>query len=78
MTNIGDTRSMAIHPGTTTHLSFGDERRARLGIHPGLIRLSIGIETVDDLITDLRHGLDAVAAAGFTTTEDRVLVGGHR
>lgn len=78
MTNIGDTRSMAIHPGTTTHLSFDDERRARLGIHPGLIRLSIGIETLDDLIADLRHGLDAVAAAGLAATEDHVLVGGHR
>jgi O-acetylhomoserine (thiol)-lyase len=60
MTNIGDTRSMAIHPATTTHLAFDPARRARLGIAPGLIRLSVGLETVDDLIVDLRNGLTAV------------------
>lgn len=62
MTNIGDTRSMIIHPATTTHLAFDDERKARLGIHPGLVRVSIGLESVDDLIADLRNGLAAVAA----------------
>lgn len=60
MTNIGDTRSMALHPATTTHVSFTDELRARLGIHPGLIRLSIGIEDVNDLLTDLDAALSAV------------------
>ena len=64
MTNIGDTRSMIIHPATTTHLAFDDARKARLGIHPGLVRVSIGLETVGDLITDLRNGLAAVRAAG--------------
>jgi O-acetylhomoserine (thiol)-lyase len=63
MTNIGDTRSMIIHPGTTTHLAFAEERKARLGIHPGLVRVSIGLESVADLITDLRNGLGAVRAA---------------
>ncbi|MFT4306442.1 MAG: PLP-dependent transferase [Microbacterium sp.] len=64
MTNIGDLRSMALHPATTTHVSFSPQLRARLGIHPGLIRLSVGIETADDLIADLRQALDRVAAAG--------------
>ncbi len=64
MTNIGDTRSMAIHPGTTTHLTFSPERRERLGIDPGLIRLSVGLETVDDLIADLDDALRAVPRAG--------------
>ncbi|MEV4688991.1 O-acetylhomoserine aminocarboxypropyltransferase/cysteine synthase family protein [Microbacterium sp. LWH3-1.2] len=59
MTNIGDTRSMVLHPATTTHVRFGDEIRARLGIHPGLIRLSIGLETADDLIADLDSALAA-------------------
>ncbi|MFD2759325.1 O-acetylhomoserine aminocarboxypropyltransferase/cysteine synthase family protein [Gulosibacter faecalis] len=63
MTNIGDTRSLAIHPGTTTHVSFSEERRAALGIHPGLVRLSVGIESVDDLRADLASALSAVAAA---------------
>ncbi|GGM33652.1 O-acetylhomoserine aminocarboxypropyltransferase/cysteine synthase family protein [Microbacterium saperdae] len=62
MTNIGDTRSLAINPATTTHLSFSPERRERLGIDPGLIRLSVGLETLDDLITDLDGALGAVAA----------------
>lgn len=62
MTNIGDTRSLAINPATTTHLSFSPERRARLGIDPGLIRLSVGLETLDDLVRDLDIALAAVAA----------------
>jgi len=57
MTNIGDTRSMALHPATTTHLSFTRELRDRLGISPGLIRLSIGIEDVNDLVADLDRAL---------------------
>jgi len=57
MTNIGDTRSMALHPATTTHLSFSQELRDRLGISPGLIRLSIGIEDVNDLVADLDRAL---------------------
>ncbi len=61
MTNIGDTRSMALHPATTTHVSFTQEHRDRLGIDDGLIRLSIGIESASDLMTDLRRALDAVA-----------------
>ena len=57
MTNIGDTRSMALHPATTTHISFTQELRDRLGIAPGLVRLSIGIEDVNDLIADLDRAL---------------------
>jgi O-acetylhomoserine (thiol)-lyase len=76
MTNIGDVRSMAIHPGTTTHLSFTEEKRERLGISPGLIRLSVGIETVDDLITDLANGLRAVRAAGLVPSS-LSLIGGN-
>ncbi|WP_213813650.1 O-acetylhomoserine aminocarboxypropyltransferase/cysteine synthase family protein [Glaciihabitans sp. dw_435] len=57
MTNIGDVRSMALHPATTTHISFSQELRDRLGISPGLIRLSIGIEDVNDLIADLDAAL---------------------
>lgn len=59
MTNIGDTRSMALHPATTTHLGFTQETRDRLGIGDGLVRLSIGLEDADDLITDLDQALRA-------------------
>lgn len=65
MTNIGDTRSMILHPATTTHGSFTPEMRERLGIGEGLLRLSVGIETADDLIADLRRGLDAARDAGL-------------
>ncbi|TPW74807.1 O-acetylhomoserine aminocarboxypropyltransferase/cysteine synthase family protein [Schumannella soli] len=57
MTNIGDVRSMALHPATTTHLSFDGELNRRLGIVPGLIRLSVGTEDVRDLIADLEQAL---------------------
>ncbi|PPF79159.1 O-acetylhomoserine aminocarboxypropyltransferase [Subtercola sp. Z020] len=57
MTNIGDTRSMALHPATTTHASFDPALKERLGISPGLVRLSVGVEDVGDLIADLDHAL---------------------
>jgi O-acetylhomoserine (thiol)-lyase len=62
MTGIGDTRSMVLHPLTSTHATFGDELNGRLGVTPGLLRLSIGLESADDLIRDLRGALDRVAA----------------
>lgn len=60
MTGIGDTRSMVIHPLTSTHASFSAELNDRLGITPGLLRLSIGLESVADLTCDLRAALDRV------------------
>ena len=63
MTGIGDTRSMAIHPATSTHATFAPEINERLGITEGLVRLSVGIETAADLIADLRGALDRVADA---------------
>ena len=62
MTGIGDTRSMVLHPLTSTHGTFPAEINERLGITPGLLRLSIGLESVEDLIGDLRAGLDRVSA----------------
>lgn len=60
MTGIGDTRSMVLHPLTSTHASFAPEINERLGITPGLLRLSVGIETSTDLQLDLRSALDRV------------------
>ena len=65
MTHIGDTRSMILHPATTTHVGFSQEHRDRLGVDDGLLRLSVGLETADDLIADLRQALDAVRDAGL-------------
>jgi O-succinylhomoserine sulfhydrylase len=58
--NLGDARSIATHPATTTHQRLPDELKAALGITPGLIRLSVGLEDTDDLIADLRRGLDMI------------------
>lgn len=55
--NLGDTRSTITHPATTTHHRLSDAQREAAGIVPGLIRLSAGMETLDDLITDLERGL---------------------
>jgi len=60
MTGIGDTRSMVIHPLTSTHGTFSPELNERLGVTPGLLRLSVGLESSDDLIRDLRGALDRV------------------
>ncbi|MGK0714896.1 O-acetylhomoserine aminocarboxypropyltransferase/cysteine synthase family protein [Leucobacter sp. W1153] len=69
MTGIGDTRSMAIHPATSTHATFPAELNERLGITEGLVRLSVGIESVDDLIADLRSALDRVAKSLYAERE---------
>ena len=57
--NLGDAKSIATHPATTTHQRLASERQAALGITPGLVRLSVGLEDPDDLIADLRQALDA-------------------
>lgn len=57
--NLGDSKSLATHPATTTHLKIGAEERARLGITDGVIRLSVGLEDVEDLADDLSQALDA-------------------
>lgn len=71
MTGIGDTRSMVIHPLTSTHGTFSPEMNDRLGITPGLLRLSVGLESVEDLKRDLRGALDRVSSlslAGVSST----------
>ena len=61
--NLGDSKSLATHPATTTHMRLGAEERARLGITDGVIRLSVGLEDPDDLIEDLVQALDRVRPA---------------
>ncbi|MFC2968965.1 O-succinylhomoserine sulfhydrylase [Acidimangrovimonas pyrenivorans] len=58
--NLGDARSIATHPATTTHQRLPDAQKAELGITPGLIRLSIGLEDTADLIADLKGALDVI------------------
>ena len=56
--NLGDAKSLITHPETTTHQRLGPEQRAAFGIAPGLLRLSVGLEDVDDLIEDFGQALD--------------------
>jgi O-acetylhomoserine (thiol)-lyase len=60
LANVGDAKSLVIHPASTTHRQLSDEELASAGITPGTIRLSIGIEDVDDLIWDLQQGFKAL------------------
>ena len=61
--NIGDVRSLAIHPASTTHSQLSPEEQLSTGVSPDLVRLSIGIETVGDIIADLEAGLAAAKGA---------------
>ena len=57
--NIGDARSLAIHPASTTHSQLNDKQLAEAGVTPGYVRLSIGIEHPDDIIADIEQALAA-------------------
>ena len=59
LANIGDTRSLVLHPASTTHRQLSDEQRVAAGAGPDVIRLSIGLETAEDLIRDLDQALAA-------------------
>ena len=59
LANIGDTRSLIIHPASTTHKQLSDEQKVAAGAGPDTVRLSIGIEDVEDIIADLEQGLNA-------------------
>lgn len=63
LANVGDAKSLVIHPASTTHFRMSDSALVAAGIHPGTIRLSIGLEDADDLIEDLNRGLAAAAKA---------------
>ena len=63
LANVGDCRSLVIHPASTTHSRMSDEALAQAGIGQGTIRLSIGLEDADDLIDDLKRALKAAEKA---------------
>ena len=58
--NIGDARSLAIHPASTTHSQLSVEDQAASGVTPGYVRLSIGLEHIDDILADIGQALDKV------------------
>jgi O-acetylhomoserine (thiol)-lyase len=57
--NIGDVRSLVIHPASTTHSQLTPEQQLTTGVTPGLVRLSVGLESLDDLVADLKAGFEA-------------------
>ncbi len=59
--NIGDVRSLVIHPASTTHSQLSDTEQVQSGVTPGLIRLSVGLESIDDILADLALGFAAAA-----------------
>jgi O-acetylhomoserine (thiol)-lyase len=59
--NIGDVRSLVIHPASTTHSQLTAEEQAASAVTPGLVRLSVGLETIDDILADLETGFAAIA-----------------
>ena len=60
--NIGDVRSLVIHPASTTHQQLSAEEQLASGVTPGLVRLAVGLEGIDDILADLERGFAAVAA----------------
>ena len=61
--NIGDVRSLVIHPASTTHSQLLPEEQLAAGVEPGFVRLSVGLEHIDDILADLEQGFAAAAAA---------------
>jgi len=70
LANVGDAKSLIIHPASTTHRQLSDDELKAAGVRPGTVRLSVGTESVDDLTWDLEQGLKRVAAkaAGAATS----------
>ncbi len=60
--NIGDVRSLAIHPASTTHSQLTEDEQRSAGVEPGLVRLSVGLESIDDILADLDQGFAAAKA----------------
>jgi O-acetylhomoserine (thiol)-lyase len=64
LANVGDTRSLAIHPATTTHSQLTESEQQTAGVSPDYVRLSVGIENIDDILADLDQAL--TVAQGVT------------
>jgi O-acetylhomoserine (thiol)-lyase len=64
LANVGDAKSLIIHPASTTHRQLSDAELEAAGVRPGTIRLSVGTESIEDLIWDLEQGLGRVGSVG--------------
>lgn len=63
LANVGDAKSLAIHPASTTHSQLTEEQQLAGGIRPELVRLSIGIEHIDDILSDIDQALKLAATS---------------
>jgi O-acetylhomoserine (thiol)-lyase len=66
LVNLGDAKSLACHPASTTHRQMSAEEQRNAGVLPGMIRLSIGIEHIDDILADLTQALEATVTVAET------------
>ena len=73
LANVGDSKSLIIHPASTTHRQLSDEELKAAGVGPGTIRLSVGTESIDDLIWDLEQGFARAAAAATSGAATRMI-----
>lgn len=62
LANVGDAKTLVIHPASTTHRQLSEEEQAKAGVTPDMIRLSIGIESIDDILWDIGQALEAASA----------------
>ena len=60
LANVGDARSLAIHPASTTHSQLSEEQQKRVKITPDLVRLSVGLEHINDILSDIDQALDSI------------------
>lgn len=76
--NIGDVHSLVIHPASTTHSQLSEKELRDAGVAPGFVRLSVGLEHIDDILADLEHGFDALTSAdGATVSAEPVSANGQ-
>ena len=61
LVNIGDAKSLACHPASTTHRQLNEEELAKAGVSTDLVRISVGIENIDDIVADVTQALDKVS-----------------
>ena len=60
LANVGDSKSLVVHPASTTHQQLSPEAQQAAGITPGTVRISVGIENIDDLLADLEQALSKI------------------
>ena len=63
LANVGDARTLVIHPASTTHRQLSEEEQATAGVTPDMVRISVGLEEIDDILWDLDQALDQAARA---------------